>query len=183
MNKYEYELKRSKRKSISIEISREAKIIVRAPIRMKKTDIEAFLHSKSEWIDKHLASMKEKLASVPRNLTEEEKNELKKNAKIIITHRVEILSEIMGVNYDKLTVKLQKTRFGSCSTKKNLNFNAVIALMPKDISDYVIVHELAHLKQMNHSASFWKEVEKIIPDYKDKRKWLKENGTKYIQLI
>ena len=181
--KYSYELKRSNRKTISVEINREAKIIVRAPLKMKISDIELFVQSKSDWIDKHLASMKEKLASVPRKLTEEEKNELKKNAKIIITPRVEILSEIMGVNYDKLTVKLQKTRFGSCSTKKNLNFNAVIALMPKDISDYVIVHELAHLKHMNHSASFWKEVEKIIPDYKDKRKWLKENGTNYIQLI
>ncbi len=183
MNSYEYNLKRSNRKTISVEISREAEIIVRAPLKMKKTDIEAFLQSKSEWIDKHLASMKEKLASVPRKLTEEEKNELKKNAKIVIAPRVEKFALRMGISYEKITIKLQKTRFGSCSTHHNLNFNALVALMPSDILDYVIVHELAHLKQMNHSVAFWKEVEKIIPDYKNKRKWLKENGTNYIQLI
>ena len=183
MNKYEYELKRSNRKSTSLEISREAKIIVRAPLKMKKSDIESFLQSKSEWIDKHLLSMKEKVSSMPRKLSDEEKNELKKNAKIVITPRVEYLASRMGVSYERITLKLQKTRFGSCSTKNNINFNALIALMPTDILDYVIVHELAHLKQMNHSSVFWKEVEKVIPDYKNKRKWLKENGTKYIQLI
>ena len=180
---YSYELIRSKRKTISVEINREAKIIVRAPLKMKKSDIELFLQSKSEWIDKHLLSMKEKVSSMPRKLSEEEKNELKKNAKIVITPRVEYFASRMGVSYERITLKLQKTRFGSCSTKNNINFNALIALMPTDILDYVIVHELAHLKQMNHSSVFWKEVEKVIPDYKNKRKWLKENGTKYIQLI
>ena len=181
--KYSYELKRSNRKTISVEINREAKIIVRAPLKMKISDIELFVQSKSDWIDKHLASIKEKLVSVPRKLTEEEKNELKKNAKIIISPRVEYFAKLMGVSFWRMTIKLQKTKFGSCSSKNNLNFNAIVALMPSEISDYVIVHELAHLKQMNHSIAFWKEVEKIIPDYKTKRKWLKENGTKYIQLI
>jgi predicted metal-dependent hydrolase len=89
----------------------------------------------------------------------------------------------MGVKYERIAIKFQKTRFGSCSTKKNLNFNALVALMPSEILDYVIVHELSHLNQMNHSKAFWQEVEKIIPDYKKKRKWLKDNGVKYMQLI
>ena len=183
MNKYEYVLKRSKRKSISVEISREAKIIVRAPLKMSVKDIEVFLNSKSQWIDKHLSNAKDKLATMPRKLTEAEKNELRKNAKIVITKRVEFYSNIIGVEYNRISIKFQKTRFGSCSTKKNLNFNALIALMPPEILDYVIVHELSHLKEMNHSKLFWKEVEKIIPDYKSKRKWLKSNGTKYMMLI
>lgn len=183
MNKYEYVLKRSKRKSISVEISREAKIIVRAPLKMSIKDIEAFLNSKSQWIDKHLSYAKDKLATMPRKLTEAEKNELRKNAKILITKRVEYFAKLMGVEYKRISVKFQKTRFGSCSTKKNLNFNALIALMSPEILDYVIVHELSHLKEMNHSATFWHEVEKVIPNYKQKRKWLKENGIKYIQLI
>ena len=183
MNKYEYVLKRSKRKSISVEISREAKIIVRAPLKMSIKDIEAFLNSKSQWIDKHLSDAKDKLATMPRKLTEAEKNELRKNAKILITKRVEYFAKLMGVEYKRISVKFQKTRFGSCSTKKNLNFNALIALMSPEILDYVIVHELSHLKEMNHSATFWHEVEKVIPNYKQKRKWLKENGIKYIQLI
>lgn len=183
MNKYEYVLKRSKRKSISVEISREAKIIVRAPLKMSVKDIKAFLNSKSQWIDKHLSDAKDKLATMPRKLTEAEKNELRKNAKILITKRVEYFAKLMGVEYKRISVKFQKTRFGSCSTKKNLNFNALIALMSPEILDYVIVHELSHLKEMNHSATFWHEVEKVIPNYKQKRKWLKENGIKYIQLI
>ena len=183
MSKYEYELKRSKRKSISVEISREAKVVVRAPLKMKKADIEEFLQSKSEWIDKHLYAMKENLSKMPQKLSEAEKNELKKNAKIVITRRVEYYAKRMRVTYSRISVKLQKTRFGSCSNKDNLNFNALVALMPSDVLDYVIVHELSHLKQMNHSPAFWKEVEKIIPDYKTKRKWLKENGIKYIHLI
>lgn len=181
--KYSYELKRSNRKSISVEISREAKIIVRAPQKMKKSDIEAFLISKSEWIDKHLASVKENLSSAPRKLSEEEKKELKKNAKKVIEKRVEYYAKAMGLNYHSISIRLQKTRFGSCSTKNNLNFNAIVALMPQEILDYVIVHELSHLKEMNHSPAFWSEVEKVIPDYKSKRKWLKSNGIKYMQLI
>ncbi len=180
---YSYELKRSKRKSISVEISREAKVIVRAPLKMSVKDVEAFLNSKSEWIDKHLSAMKEKLATMPRKLSEAEKNELKKNAKIIISKRVEYFAKIMGVDYNRISIKFQKTRFGSCSTKKNLNFNALVALMPSEILDYVIVHELSHLKEMNHSKQFWREVARVMPDYKPKRKWLKENGTKYMMLI
>ena len=181
--KYTYELRRSKRKSISLEISREAKIIVRAPLKMSIKDIEAFLNSKSDWIEKHLAKMKESISTLPRKLTDEEKRELRKNARTVITRRVEYFSSIMGVKYERIAIKFQKTRFGSCSTKKNLNFNALVALMPSEILDYVIVHELSHLNQMNHSKAFWQEVEKIIPDYKAKRKWLKDNGVKYMQLI
>ncbi len=183
MNKYEYVLKRSKRKSISVEISREAKIIVRAPLKMSVKDIEAFLNSKSQWIDKHLSDAKDKLATMSRKLSEAEKNELRKNAKIVITKRVEYFAKIMNVQYNRISIKFQKTRFGSCSTKKNLNFNALVALMPSEILDYVIVHELAHLIEMNHSKRFWKEVENILPSYKTQRKWLKENGTKYMMLI
>jgi predicted metal-dependent hydrolase len=89
----------------------------------------------------------------------------------------------MGVDYESISIKFQSTRFGSCSSKKNLNFNALIALMPREILDYVIVHELSHLKEMNHSPDFWKEVQTVIPTYKESRKWLKENGLKYMQLI
>lgn len=183
MSNYEYTLKRSKRKTIAVEISKEVRIIVRAPFDMKQEDIDKFVNSKSQWIDKHLRSMKEKLSSSSRKLTEQEKKELRKNARVVITARVERIAALMGVSYNRIAIKFQKTRFGSCSTKKNLNFNALVALMPSDILDYVVVHELSHLKQMNHSKAFWKEVERVMPDYKSKRKWLKTNGSKYIQLI
>ena len=82
----------------------------------------------------------------------------------------------MGVSYGSITVREQKTRWGSCSAKGNLNFNWKLVLMPEEILDYVVVHELAHRLQMNHSTEFWDEVEKILPDYRKRRQWLKENG-------
>lgn len=183
MINYRYKLKRSKRKTISIEISREAEIVVRAPLRMKINDIEAFLLSKREWINIHLSKMQKRLADAGDKFTEEEIVSLKTNAKNIIVPRVEFFAREMGVEYGRIAVRIQKTRFGSCSSKNNLNFNAVIALMPPEIMDYVIVHELSHLKQMNHSAEFWREVERVIPEYKIHRAWLKENGIKFIQKL
>ena len=85
----------------------------------------------------------------------------------------------MGVSYGSITVREQKTRWGSCSAKGNLNFNWKLVLMPEEILEYVVVHELAHRLQMNHSTEFWDEVEKILPDYRKRRQWLKENGQKY----
>ena len=78
-----------------------------------------------------------------------------------------------------ITIREQKTRWGSCSAKGNLNFNWKLVLMPPEILDYVVVHELAHRLQMNHSAAFWAEVGKILPDYRERRQWLKVNGQKY----
>lgn len=178
-----YELRRSKRKTISVEISREAKIIVRAPLKMSVRDIEAFLDSKSEWISAHLEKVRQRASNLPPKLTENDISELKKRAKKEIPARVDFYAKQMGVEYGRIAFRAQKTRFGSCSTKDNLNFNIAIMLMPSEIIDYVIVHELSHLKQMNHSKAFWYEVERVLPDYKQRRDWLKANGINYIQRI
>ncbi len=180
---YQYKLIRSKRKSISVEISTEAKVIVRAPMNMKKENVELFLLMKSKWIDEHLKNMQARITEIPQKLSEKEINDLKKMAKKEIPNRVVYYSNLMGVEYEKISIRTQKTRFGSCSSNKNLNFNLAIMLMPSEIMDYVIVHELTHLKEMNHSQAFWQEVGKIIPDFKQCRGWLKENGIKYINQI
>ena len=127
--------------------------------------------------------MRNKLSDLQEPFTEREKADIKRKAKQVITERVIYFSQIMDVSCERISFRFQKTRFGSCSTKKNLNFNALIVLMPQEIIDYVIVHELAHLIEMNHSDRFWREVERIIPNYKLRRKWLKENGIKFIQRI
>lgn len=183
MISFSYELRRSKRKTISVEISREAKIIVRAPLKMSVKDIENFLNSKSEWINTNFDKVKKNLADLPPKLTADEIAQLKKKAKKEIPNRVDFYAKQMCVEYGRIALRSQKTRFGSCSTKKNLNFNLAIMLMPEEIIDYVIVHELAHLIEMNHSKRFWCEVERVLPDYKCRRDWLKVNGIKYIQMI
>ena len=92
--------------------------------------------------------------------------------------RVAYYAEKLGVSYGKITLRQQKTRWGSCSSEKNLNFNWKLILAPPEVLDYVVVHELCHLKEMNHSKAFWDEVGKVMPEYETYKLWLKENGWK-----
>ena len=96
------------------------------------------------------------------------------------TERVNHFCKVMDVTVGSITIRNQKTRWGSCSSKGNLNFNCLLMLTPPEVIDYVVVHELCHRKEMNHSGAFWAEVEKVIPSYKEQVKWLKENGGKII---
>ncbi|WP_287884417.1 M48 metallopeptidase family protein [Agathobacter sp.] len=89
---------------------------------------------------------------------------------------MEYFAKLIGVNYGRITIRNQKTRWGSCSSRGNLNFNCLLMLTTPEAIDYVVVHELCHRKQMNHSKAFWSEVEKILPDYKTQVKWLREEG-------
>ena len=99
-----------------------------------------------------------------------------KQAKTVIGKRVRFYAEQMGETYGRVTIKNQKKRWGSCSNARNLNFNRRLIMAPQEVLDYVVVHELCHLRQMNHSKEFWKEVELVLPDYKMHKKWLETNG-------
>ncbi len=100
-------------------------------------------------------------------------------ARYTLTRKAIQFSEEMGVTFGRISIKEQKTRWGSCSSKGNINFNWKLVLMPEGIQDYIVVHELAHLKEMNHSARFWKEVEKVLPDYADRVKWQKRHEKEF----
>lgn len=104
-------------------------------------------------------------------------DKLIKDAKVYIPNRVEYYSKIIGVCYNRITIRKQRTRWGSCSSDGNLNFNCLLMLMPHEVIDYVVVHELCHRKHMNHSKAFWAEVEKVLPDYKKQVEWLKTDGS------
>ena len=101
----------------------------------------------------------------------------------MIQQRVEHYAGISGINYNRIFIRLQKSRWGSCSRDGNLNFNCLLVLMPLEILDSVVVHELCHRKHMNHSKQFYAEVEKIFPDYRKCSKWLKENGGIYFKRL
>lgn len=177
---YEITLIRSRRKSLAIEITPELQVVVRAPARMPVREINAFVQEKDDWIREHLQRMEEKkrLREQRREpaLSEEELQELATQAMTLIPQKVRYYAQIIGVTYGRITIRNQRTRWGSCSGKGNLNFNCLLLLMPEEVLDYVVVHELCHRKEMNHSARFWEEVEKILPDYRQRRKWLKDNG-------
>ena len=114
------------------------------------------------------------LAEENEILSEEERLKGVQKALRLIPERVEYFAEMMNVTYGRITIREQKTRWGSCSSKGNLNFNWKLVLMPEEVLDYVVVHELAHRKEMNHSERFWNHVEKVLPDYQARRKLLRE---------
>ena len=172
-----YKLEKSSRKSISVQI-KGGEIIVRAPMRMKKEDIDRFLEDHRDWIEENLKKAqaeKEKIEKAPP-LTYSEIEKLSVKALEIIPPRAQYYAGLLGVKYSKITVRNQKTRWGSCSSKGNLSFNCLLMLAPIEVLDSVIVHELCHLKEMNHSKRFYDEVLRVFPDYYKHHAWLKENG-------
>lgn len=114
-------------------------------------------------------------------LTVKELRNLARDAAVYIPERVSFYASLMDVSYGRITIRNQKSRWGSCSSKGNLNFNCLLMLAPLEIIDYVVVHELCHRREMNHSPLFWHEVESVLPDYKKRRKWLKDNGEKLMR--
>lgn len=168
---------RSDRKTLSIQL-KTGEIIARAPLRMKDKEIYSFIESKKPWIENNLAKMeeREKAISYVQPLTQEEINALAEKAKGIIPERVRYYAPKIGVTYNRITIRCQRTRWGSCSSKGNLNFNCLLALFPLDVIDSVVVHELCHRKHMNHSPQFYAEIDKVFPEYKRWHKWLNDNG-------
>lgn len=178
---------RSNRKTVAIQVNSDLSVTVRAPRSVSEKDIEEILKKKEAWISKHIEKIKktkERFKAEPtEKLTREKVIALAEEALKVIPERVEYFAKVIGVTYGKITVRNQKTRWGSCSSKGNLNFNCLLMLAPPEVLDYVVVHELCHRKQMNHSKAFWLEVEKVLPDYKEARKWLKEDGSQIITLF
>ena len=173
---------RSSRKTMVLEIIKDGTILVRAPYRMPESEIRRFIQEKSDWIEKHVQRIEERQRTLTpvEGLTMKDIRKLADQASVVIPKRVEYFAEKIPVTYGRITIRNQKTRWGSCSGKGNLNFNCLLMLAPPEVLDYVVVHELCHRKEMNHSERFWREVENILPDYRERKKWLKENGGRLI---
>ncbi len=167
-----FRLVRSKRKTISLEITRELEILVRAPLRAPQSYIEDFVASKAGWIEAHLPIMEARLKSHPEPSTQEAAA-LQKAARAIIPRRVTHFAALMGLTPAGITITGAKTRFGSCSGKNRLSFSWRLMAYPPEAVDYVVVHELAHIRHKNHGGDFYALVEATLPDYKSRRKLLK----------
>ena len=172
---------RSSRRTLSLQVKNDGQVIVRAPRHVTLQEIAAFVRKNSAWLHKHLEKVrKEKelnAASPVQPLTMEDIQKLADEALRVIPGRVAHFAPLVGVTYGRITVRNQRTRWGSCSSKGNLNFNCLLMLAPPGILDYVVVHELCHRKEMNHSPKFWAEVAKVMPDYKERQKWLRTEGS------
>jgi hypothetical protein len=177
-NKIEYTLKRTERaKTMRLAIYPDGNVVVTAPRLFGFEAVERFVAKHASWITRHVDKrrgrtiLRIRKADVPS---------LKKRALALVQERCAHFAPSYAVQYQKITVRAQRTRWGSCSSKGNLNFNYKIALLPPRIADYIVVHELCHLREMNHSKNFWSYVECAFPDYKDLRKELRNTVTVYI---
>ena len=170
---YDYRVIRSDRRTAAIQITRDGEVLVRCPRRMPEAEIRRLVADKSAWIERHLNVLTEPDAPV---LTAGELDALKRRAREILPARAAHFAHLAGVTYGNITIRSQKSRWGSCSSRGNLSFNCLLMLAPPEVLDYVVVHELCHRLEMNHSPRFWAEVERVLPDYRTRRKWLKDHG-------
>lgn len=160
----EYEIIYSKIKNVYIQI-KEGKVIVKAPKKVKKEEIEKIIKQKSEWIQKALEKEINKQEKQPLYTKEEFKKIIEKN--------VNELVQLTGLKPNKITIKQIKYAWGSCSSKKNITLNLELIKYSQEAIRYVILHELCHIKYMNHSKDFWNLVEKYMPNYKQVKKEFK----------
>ena len=179
MENTEYTLIRSKRKSLSVQIKTNGQLIVRAPLHLAKNKIDSFVREHEDWIRKNMAKV-EQYQEERVEITDRQRSEGIRLAKQVFPERAAYFARRMGVSYGRITIREQKTRWGSCSSGGNLNFNWKLVLMPSEVLDYVVVHELAHRKEMNHSAKFWKVVEAELPDYMARRENLRVLGRRFV---
>ncbi|SMN16337.1 Putative predicted metal-dependent hydrolase [uncultured Candidatus Thioglobus sp.] len=208
-----YQLIRSKRKTLSLQINSNAELIVRAPNRLSVKKIEQFIDEKSNWINKKFTTIQAKKLKkssylegekflylgneYPLNLNNSHAKGLAFNGqkfslnaggkeeflvwykaafKKIALPRLEYYAKENKLIYKQVRLKAQKTLWGSCSYVNNINLNYLLIQAPIGVIDYVIVHELAHIKHKNHSRNFWKFVNQMLPNYKASKRWLQDNG-------
>ena len=167
---------RSKRKTLGLEVKYDGTVNARVPMRAPREIIERFIREHEAWIIRKRqewslsGNNRDDMSGLPPIETKEGKAKIRQ----YIEGQVEYYAKIMGIIYGRISMRNQKTRWGSCSSNGNLNFNNRLLFVPKELVDYVVVHELAHRKEMNHSNAFWNVVEKYMPDYKERRKKLRE---------
>lgn len=170
----EYSIIRSNRKTISLKVTPGGQLEVRCPRNMPTRQVRQFVLSKQDWIEAALSKLYQRPA-LPA-FTDQDLKAMTAHAKAIIPPRVAYFADRIGVTYGTITIRHQRSRWGSCTAKGNLNFNCLLTQMPPEMLDYIIVHELCHRKEMNHSPRFWAEVSKYMPDWESRRAWLKKEG-------
>jgi len=170
-----YLIKNTKRlKNLKITISRNKNyVLVSKPFFVSENSIKKIILEKAEWILKNQEKLKKIKPKLLNKGTEKDFLLYKSKIRKIVKERLEKYNQFYNLKYNKVCIRNQKTRWGSCSGRGNLNFNYRLVYLEEKYQDYVIVHELCHLKEMNHGKNFWNLVSEQIPDYKKIRKELK----------
>ncbi len=161
---------------MALQVKRDGRVVVRCPLWVSDEEAERFAGEHREWIDRHLEEVLRKKEE-QTVYTQEQVKEYRRHARWMLAQKTWQWARKMDVTYGKITIRQQATRWGSCSGKGNLNYNWKLVLLPEELADYVVVHELAHRREMNHSPRFWKIVEEQLPDYRERRKRLRDYET------
>lgn len=175
MNEFSYKIKKSHlAKSLRLEVSRADGVVLIIPKRFPIFLAEKFLLSKKAWVRAKLADYENSASPVFPKLTSSEEKSARNSARRLINERVNFYATILNLKYNVVAIRDQKTRWGSCSRAGNLNFNFRLVFINPELLDYVVVHELCHLKELNHSPQFWQLVQSVLPDYRERRRDLKK---------
>ena len=168
-----YELIRSRRKTLALEITKDCLVLVRAPLQAPQAHIDAFVERHAAWIARHLEQQRQRVVSAPPSPTAEEIEALKAKARAVLPEKVAYWSQQMGVIPTGLKITSAQKRYGSCSGKNSLCFSCLLMRYPENAIDLVVVHELCHILVKNHGAQFYALLEQYLPDYKERKKLLK----------
>jgi predicted metal-dependent hydrolase len=175
--KVTYTLRKSKRaRRMRLAVYCDGTVVVTTPQDLQETIVDRFIREKTEWLFSKLAFFKQFQGRPVARYSQEDYLRYKDQALITVEQKARYFSDLYNYNYNKINIKNQKTRWGSCSRKGNLNFNYKIIFLPDRVQRYIIAHELCHIKEFNHSKKFWALVSKIIPDYAIIRSDLKKSG-------
>jgi len=164
--------KRAKRISVSVKPFQGVRVAVPYASSFKKA--EDFVHSKTAWINRHLEKIKR--YERKHNYNPDTINKIK--AKTTLIKRLKWLASKYAFSYNRVSIRNQKTRWGSCSSKNNISLNMKLVRLPDELVDYVILHELAHTKVKNHSKAFWAEIDKLVENRKQMASRLRNYGMK-----
>lgn len=167
-----YRLVRSRRRTLALEVTREGEVVARAPMQLARRQIDEFVARHARWIEEHLALQRERRENHPEP-TGTEQEELIRRAREVLPGKVDHYGKLMGLRPAGLTVTGARKRFGSCSGKDRLCFSWRLMQYPETAIDYVVVHELAHIRHKDHSRAFYACVEEVLPDWRERRELLK----------
>ena len=165
---------RSSRRTVGIYLRADGTVEARAPRRMPVREVRRFLAEHADWIETHTAKLRALPAVEP--LTDAELADLRRRAKPLFAARAAHFAPLVGVEYGSVSVRCQRTRWGSCGSNGNLSFNCLLLLAPPEVLDSVVVHELCHRLHMDHSPAFYAAVRRVLPDYDQQSAWLRANG-------
>ncbi|MFZ2038810.1 MAG: SprT family zinc-dependent metalloprotease [Minisyncoccia bacterium] len=174
LDSIQYKLRQSLRaKRMKISVFCDGRVVVTVPRNFNNNLLQKFLFEKKAWISEKVRKFLKSPMRFVHISTKKDFLKYKNEVQKLVEERLSFFNQTYGLKYNKITIRNQKSRWGSCSRKGNLNFNYKIKYLPAEVRDYVIVHELCHLKEFNHSKDFWKLVSMVIPEYKEMRRKLK----------